>query len=228
MYVNAGERDECTMAKKYYAVKNGNGGVSGIYTSWPECKAQVDGVSGVRYKGFQTLEEAEAFLRGENSAKTAESMKAPSSNVSKDVIPNKEGVAIAYVDGSYNKSTKEYSCGAVLFYQGKRMDFSEKFSDPELAEMHNVAGEIMGAETVIKYCIENSIPEVEIYHDYRGVAQWAIGGWKANKRGTQDYAEFCRKAAAYLKFSFVEVRGHSGDTWNDEADRLAKAALGLE
>lgn len=212
------------MAKKYYAVKNGNGGVSGIYLTWPECKAQVDGVSGVLYKGFATLEEAEAFLNG-GSAATVQ--KAPSNTVPKSEIPDKNGVAIAYVDGSYNKATKEFSCGAVLFYKGKRVDFSEKFSDPALAEMHNVAGEIKGAETVMKYCIENDIPEIEIYHDYRGVGQWATGGWKANKEGTKAYAEFCRHAAAYLKFSFIEVRGHSGDTWNDEADRLAKAALGI-
>lgn len=215
------------MAKKYYAVKNGNGGVSGIYLTWEECKAQVNGVSGVLYKSFPTLEEAEAFLSGGELAKTAEPKKAPSSRVPITEIPNKEGAAIAYVDGSYNKATKEYSCGAVLFYQGRRVDFSEKFNDPSLAEMHNVAGEIMGAETVIRYCIENDIPELEIYHDYRGVAQWAIGGWKANKPGTQAYAEFCRGACAHLKLSFVEVQGHSGDTWNDEADRLAKAALGL-
>lgn len=212
------------MAKKYYAVKNGSGGVSGIYLSWPECKAQVDGVSGVRYKSFPTLEEAEAFLSGEELAKISPN-KAPSN--SSGEIPHKEGAAIAYVDGSYNKLTKEYSCGAVLFYQGRRVDFSEKFDDASLAEMHNVAGEIKGAETVITYCIEHGIAELEIYHDYRGVAQWAIGGWKANKPGTKAYADFCQRARQQLKLSFVEVQGHSGDVWNDEADRLAKAALGI-
>lgn len=212
------------MAKKYYAVKNGNGGVSGIYLSWPECKAQVDGVSGVRYKGFATLAEAEAFINGDDGTRIAPT-KAPSDKSGE--IPNRDGAAIAYVDGSYNKSTGEFSCGAVLFYQGERVDFSQKFNDSSLAEMHNVAGEIKGAETVITYCIEHGITELEIYHDYRGVAQWAVGGWRANKPGTQAYAEFCRRARAKLKLSFVEVQGHSGDVWNDEADRLAKAALGI-
>ena len=50
------------MAKKYYAVKNGKDGLSGVYLTWEDCKAQVEGVSGARYKGFSTLEEAEAFM----------------------------------------------------------------------------------------------------------------------------------------------------------------------
>ena len=203
------------MAKKFYAVKNGRGGVSGIYLTWDECRAQVEGVSGVQYKSFPTAEEAAAFLNGETAAERQAE------------IPNKPGVAIAYVDGSYQDSTKEFSCGAVLFYEGKRTDFSQKFDRADLAEMHNVAGEIMGAVQVMRYCVQNGIPAVEIYHDYEGVGKWATGAWKANKPGTQAYANFCRKARERLNISFFKVRGHSGDTWNEEADKLAKAALGI-
>ena len=203
------------MAKKFYAVKNGKNGVSGIYLTWEECKAQVEGVSGVSYKSFPTAEEAAAFLSGEAPA------------AKKEEIPNKPGVAVAYVDGSYQDFTREFSCGAVLFYEGKRTDFSQKFDRADLAEMHNVAGEIMGAVTVMRYCVQNGIPAIEIYHDYEGVAKWATGAWKANKPGTQAYANFCRKARERLQISFFKVRGHSGDTWNEEADKLAKAALGI-
>ena len=35
---------------KYYAVKVGR--VSGIYSSWDECKAQVDGYVGAIFKSF--------------------------------------------------------------------------------------------------------------------------------------------------------------------------------
>jgi viroplasmin and RNaseH domain-containing protein len=49
------------MAKKnYYAVKQGK--VPGIYRTWDACKAQVHGYPGAIYKGFERLEEAEAFL----------------------------------------------------------------------------------------------------------------------------------------------------------------------
>lgn len=45
---------------KYYAVKNGV--KPGIYTSWNECKLQVDGYKGAIYKSFKTHTEAEDFV----------------------------------------------------------------------------------------------------------------------------------------------------------------------
>lgn len=213
------------MAKKYYAVKNGKDGLSGVYLTWEDCKAQVEGVSGARYKGFSTLEEAEAFLREETSLKHK---KKPAAEKEENALPPyREGVATAYVDGSYLAATKEFSCGAVLFYEQQREDFSRKYNRADLAEMHNVAGEIMGAVTVIRRCLELGLPALEIFHDYEGVAKWATGEWKANKPGTQAYAAFCQKARQRIRLSFVKVKGHSGDRWNEEADKLAKAALGL-
>ena len=210
------------MPKKYYAVKNGKSG-SAIYFSWEECKAQVEGVPGCAYKGFSDLSEAEAFLTGEVKAK-AKKEKKPAEPPE---YPYKPGVAIAYVDGSYNIKTREFSGGGVLFYEHEKVEFSKKHDDPQLAEMRNVAGEIMGAVMVLRHCVEHKIPAVEIYHDYAGVGRWATGAWKTNKPGTQAYAAFCQKAMQFVQVKFVDVTGHSGDYWNDEADRLAKAALGI-
>ena len=51
------------MAKKQcYVVYKGK--VPGVYDEWPECQAQVDGVSGASHKGFKSRQEAEAsYLR---------------------------------------------------------------------------------------------------------------------------------------------------------------------
>ena len=43
--------------QKYYVVWSGK--EPGIYTSWDECKAQVIGQTGARYKSFPTMQEAE-------------------------------------------------------------------------------------------------------------------------------------------------------------------------
>ena len=56
-----GSPAEIFMAKvKYYGVKRGL--VPGVYTSWDECKAQVDGFSGAEYKSFKTEEEANDYV----------------------------------------------------------------------------------------------------------------------------------------------------------------------
>lgn len=201
------------ITKKFYAVRVGKDG-AGIYNTWAQCKEQVYGVTRAVYKSFPTREEAEAYLSGWEAGKEPE----------RSALW--EG-AVAYVDGSFDKVSGDFSCGAVLFWNGEKIEFSQRFTDRELAEMHNVAGEIMGALTVIRYCKEKGIPGVEIHHDYEGVGRWADGGWRANKPGTQRYAAECRDAAKTVKLRFVKVQGHSGDENNDRADALARKALGL-
>ena len=48
--------------KKVYAVKKGRS--TGLFASWDECKAQIDGFAGAIYKGFASPQEAQAWLFG--------------------------------------------------------------------------------------------------------------------------------------------------------------------
>ncbi len=204
-------------SKKYYAVVNGR--KCGIFESWEECKEQIIGFKGAKFKKFS--DKAQAFCYLENPQ--AETKKETS-----DEHANQDSnKAIAYVDGSYNVKTQEFSCGVVIFYQNKIYEFSKKFDDKELASMRNVAGEIKGSETAIKFCLSNDIPTLKIYHDYEGVAKWANGEWKANKSGTRAYSAFCKKSREKLNITFVKVKAHSGNKYNDKADLLAKKALGM-
>ena len=197
------------MATKYYAVKAGK--KTGIFLTWEECKEQVNGFSGAAYKSFTSKEEAENFL---NSG-------------IKKTVPDKSGV-IAYVDGSYHMHTKEFSYGMVILKDGKEYCFSEKFEDPELALMRNVAGEIMGAKAAMEYALQQGIKSLIIYHDYEGIAKWCLNEWKTNKEGTKKYKEFYDSIKDKIQIQFVKVKGHSNDKYNDMADRLAKDALGIE
>jgi ribonuclease HI len=94
--------------------------------------------------------------------------------------------------------------------------------------MRNVAGEIKGAEFVMRYCVENGIDKVRIYYDYEGIAAWAEGRWKTNKEGTIHYKRIFDELSEKLTVEFVKVKSHSGDKYNDMADRLAKDAAGVE
>ena len=47
--------------KKYYAVKNGK--KPGIYSTWEECKEQVNKFHNAKFKGFETYSEAENYLK---------------------------------------------------------------------------------------------------------------------------------------------------------------------
>lgn len=199
---------------KFYAVRNGYH--TGIYNTWEECRKEVSGYSGAEYKSFQSLKDAEKYL-GINSQ----------ISLFDENIPQKN-TAVAYVDGSYNIKTKIFGCGVVIFYDGKDTTFSKSFSDPEMAVMRNVAGEIEGAKLAMQYCLDNNIEEIDIYYDYEGIEKWCSGAWKTNKQGTIAYKQFYNEAIKNVKVNFIKVKGHSGDKYNDMADRLAKDAVGIE
>ena len=195
------------MAGKYYVVRNGR--KNGIYRTWDECKAQVDGFKGASYKSFKTEKEALEFLSGGMAA---------SQDNSNDVVK-------AYVDGSFYNG--EYSYGVVILHDGTETCFAGKDNDPLLAGMHNVAGEIKGAEAAMRYALEEELGEIIIYHDYEGIAKWCLGEWKTNKEGTKAYKEYYKSLKDKVNIRFVKVKGHSNDKYNDMADMLAKKALGL-
>ena len=57
--------------------------------------------------------------------------------------------------------------------------------------------------------------------------KWCTGAWKTNKDGTKAYKAFYQEISKKIKVNFHKVKGHSGDRYNDEADILAKGALGI-
>lgn len=202
--------------QKYYAVRQGRN--PGIYLTWPECRENVTGFPGAVFKSFETMEEAESFLGDNAEAETRTESEAETST---------ESEAVAYVDGSFNSLTGEYAYGAVIFYQGREEHFSAKFDDPELAVMRNVAGEIEGAKRAMQYCIDNDISSIDIYYDYQGIMAWCTGLWKAGKEGTKAYKLFYDSVKDRVRVNFVKVKAHTGVTYNELADTLAKGALGL-
>ena len=196
------------MGKKFYAVAVGQ--KTGIFETWEECRKQVHGYPAARYKSFLTLDEAKAYLAGHEEEK--------------EIVSGK-GLE-AYVDGSYDASTKRFSYGMVVLRDGREIARQAQcFSDEELSAMRNVAGELKGAEAAMRYACENGEKSIVIYHDYEGIAAWCRGDWKTNKEGTTAYRAFYEEAAKQVDIRFVKVTGHSGVEYNELADKLAKGAL---
>ena len=132
----------------------------------------------------------------------------------------------AFVDGSYNVRTKVYGCGGYLVAGGKRYEITASGDDPEMASVRNVAGEILGATLAVKKALELGLPALTILYDYTGIEYWALGTWKRNKKGTKAYYDFMQEARQKIGLTFVHVKAHSGIPGNEDADALAKAAVG--
>ena len=200
--------------KKFYAVKKGK--VPGVYTTWDACRRMVHGFPGAVYKSFPTREEAETF------ADVAASE--DGENQSVDVTPEN----YAFVDGSFNSATSVYGFGGFLVTHEERYVISGNGNDPQMASMRNVAGEVLGSMAAVEKALELGLKDLTIYYDYMGIEMWATGAWKRNKQGTIAYYDFMQSVKDQISLHFVKVKGHSGVEGNEEADRLARKAAGVD
>lgn len=193
---------------KYYAIRKGR--ETGIFDSWDKCKSLVAGFSGAEYKSFSSKKDAEAYLYG-----SAESIcSTPSENY-------------AFVDGSFNSATGTYGYGGFLIANGEKIILQGNGNDPEMASMRNVAGEVLGATAAMEKAIELGLKTIDIHYDYMGIEKWATGEWKRTKSGTKKYFAYVQMIQGLLEVHFVKVKGHSGIEGNEEADALAKQAVGI-
>ncbi len=199
--------------KKIYAVKKGK--KTGIFKSWEECRDSVDGYPGAKYKGFLTEEEANEYLSGtEKDARNIISEQ------------REENQIVAYVDGSFDEKIGKYSFGCVIMLPGGEIIRESGNGDnPESMALRNVTGEMLGAMFAVKWCDKNEYSAIKICYDYMGIEKWVTGEWKAKNSLTQKYAAFMREHARKLNITFEKITAHTGNKYNEEADKLAKAAL---
>ena len=236
------------MAKKYYAVRQGH--VPGVYTTWADCEKQVKGFGGAIYKSFPTEVEARAFVEDsglslsdfmsahKGESKSLEGTKKITTKVSSG-IQNKVSAGeakpdfthrnhvVAYIDGSYNKGTNTVGAGGVIFLNGTRKTFSIPSTDERYTAFWNVSGELLAAMYVMKYAVDHGIPECSLYYDYMGIEMWATKRWKRNNALTQQYAVFYDSIKNRVRVHFHKVAAHTGDTYNEMADALAKQGAGI-
>ncbi len=223
LHIKEKQWEEVMAGKKYYAVRKGVN--PGIYNTWDECSSQVTGVAGAEFKGFLSLEDAQKFMNGVPGKISKTSRPVPKKKAVKAEVPT--GYLEAYVDGSYNGSSKCYGYGVAIVQDGKSVqEFVGGGVDSE--GMRNVTGEIHGALKAMQYALEEKKKGIIVYYDYKGVREWALGDWKANKDGTKAYAATCKDMMKKIDVRFVKVKAHSGDEFNDLADRLAKIGARVE
>lgn len=214
--------------KKYYAVKKGKS--TGVFQTWEECKASVDGYPGAEYRGFATKAEAETYLTGIGNVENGAWL----SNAQGDAIDeNREAVVrclpeqvVAYVDGSFDEKIGKYAFGCVILTpEGGIIRRFGNGDNPQSMALRNVTGEMLGAMYAVKWCDKYGYSAIEICYDYMGIEMWATGVWKAKNELTQKYASFMREYGRKLNISFCKIAAHTGDRYNEEADQLAKTGL---
>ena len=198
-------------SKKIYAVKKGK--ITGVFETWEECKASVEGYPGAEYKSFTGRTEAEIYLglRAE-SGQTAD-------------VPE-PGRLLAYVDGSYEDSLKKYAFGCVFLLPDGRVFTQYGNGDNEQSLRHrNVTGEMLGAMYAVMTAIKNGFRGVELRYDYEGIEKWVTGEWKSKTELTQKYATAMLEWSQSIEIKFTKVAAHTNVKFNELADKTAKLGL---
>lgn len=209
--------------KKFYGVINGkcpNTGetVTKVFSNWNEANLVIKKVSGVEYKGFETREEANAFISGN-----------PLSNKN-DKTFNEDGLH-CYVDGSFSEEKNNYSFGLICVENENILFYENGIgNNKEAVFMKQVGGELLGAMKSLVYARDNNFKNITIFHDYVGVSHHATGFWKRNNSFSEVYYKWMQeffKANPDMKIQFCKVDAHKGDKYNELADGLAKLALNI-
>ena len=130
-----------------------------------------------------------------------------------------------YVDGSFNDQRGCYGGGFVILVPGLDSPLTGKAvgKDPILVPSRNIAGELLATQQAMKAVLTlHDVDRVHIYHDYMGIAYWVTGQWAAKKPVSREYKAFMTEMCTKYTLEFTHVKGHSGNKYNELADRLAR------
>ena len=139
---------------------------------------------------------------------------------------------IIYTDGACSGNPGPGGWGAVLMYKGTKKEIS--------GAKNNTTNNVMELTAALEGLKMLKFPcEVELYRDsaylVNGFNQGWIYGWQKNnwKNSSKEPVknkeiwEEIYKLTQKHKVTFIKVKGHSGVAGNEEADRLAKQAVGI-
>jgi len=194
---------------KYFAIRYKNGSTKIKKGTWEQIKPLVNGKSGVVFKGFLDIWEAEKWI--EKSAVP----------YARDDSFMERGVIYLFVDGSYSSLRRCSGWGWVCVKNNKVL--SEGFgviTDTHI-ESRNIVGELKAAMEATHWAGQR-YKEFMIVHDYMGISSWALGLWSAKKPVSMQYQNFMKNYVKDLKIGFIKVSGHKGVTWNEYADMLTR------
>lgn len=202
---------------KYYAIKDGfdklgnKGVINEIVNDWETTKRYTSGVKNAKFKSFTNLAEAQAWL----------GLNEPEQELQEDNCIH------AYVDGSYNDMTRNYSYGVVLVKNSVIVNL-DSLRCVSNTNTHQVEGELTAAVKALHTAYNNKERNIIIYHDYLGIGAHIDGTWKAKNDLSKKYVEIVNKyKKAGMNIRFKKVDAHTGNIYNEIADSLCKDRLDI-
>ncbi|MDE6265534.1 MAG: ribonuclease H family protein [Paramuribaculum sp.] len=156
------------MGKKYYVVWAGHD--TGVFDSWEECKALVEGFPNAKYKAFPSMDAAIAAYRGDSSDSGIDILKAiaqrPVISVNYDAFPEIDKTGIA-VDAGCRRNP------GPVEYRGVNLETGEEiFHVGPLEEGTNNLGEFLAIVHALALLEKQGRSGVTVYSDSKTAMAW--------------------------------------------------------
>ena len=173
------------MAKnKFYVVWSGH--TPGIYTSWEDCKKEVNGFKGAEYKGFPSLDIAEKEFEKRKSSenKVMDKDFAKGDNSFNPLLPDNIDQGALCVDGacSGNPGKGDYQCVVV----GTKENI---FLHTDFQKTTNNLMEFFALVECLQYLVKNKTYNMTVYSDSVSAMAW-VRNKKAKTTLTKEDANF--------------------------------------
>ena len=237
------------MAKKYYVVWEGK--ETGVFSDWETCRLQVYGFPGAKYKGFATLNEAEAAFRSnvgstvtrDSPSQARPSKKAASGNAVKSYSAEEIAVFPAdtkiFTDGGCEPNPGEAGSGIAVYRDNMVSELwfglynaNGTNNTAELSALFQALcmakSELETGKTVAIFC--------DSKYSIQSVTQWAVkwekNGWKKKGGDIKNLQLIQDMFAKYQELGgavqVLHVNGHVGIEGNELADRMSMLAIGVK
>ena len=160
------------MAKqKYYVVWSGK--VPGIYTSWDECRKQVEGQEGSKYKSFKTMEEAQdAFSIGYDVYRQEHPVQPKAHTAGDNNIAPSKGVGGPAINESIAVDAACSGNPGAMEYRGVYLKTGRQLFHVGPMYGTNNIGEFLALVHGLAFLKQKGMHDMPIYSDSRNAQLW--------------------------------------------------------
>jgi ribonuclease HI len=223
----------------FYAVANGRN--IGIFSNWNECNNSVKGYKNAIYKKFDTKEEAVGFIQNNQQQPQLTTFLDTSNSIQTEDVCDFNPDYYVYTDGACSNNGKVNASAGLGIFFGIN-DIRNVSKKIEGKQTNNIAELSAIIETY--YIIEKDIvngKKIAIVSDseyaIKCVSSYGEKCYKKNWSVDIPNKELVKLAYEMYKdrqnIKFIHIKAHTNNTdihsiGNDNADKLANIAIGLE